>query len=242
MKALILNSGLGSRMGDITNTHPKCMTDLDQEETIVSRQLNLLSECGIKSVVMTTGYYNENLQEYCNNLGLDINITYVNNPKYKETNYIYSIYCAKDELHDDIIMMHGDLVFTLEVLKKVIKDKKSIMTVSSTLPLPEKDFKSVITGETIEKVGIDFFDNAMAAQPLYKINKADWEIWLNSIISFCENNNVKCYAENAFNVVSDKCKIYPLDIKDELCSEIDNPEDLEVIQKRLKQYKSGEHR
>lgn len=242
MKALILNSGLGSRMGDITSTHPKCMTNLDQEETIVSRQLNLLNECGIKSVVMTTGYYNEILQEYCNNLGLDINITYVNNSKYKETNYIYSIYCAKDELHDDIIMMHGDLVFTLEVLKKVIKAKKSIMTVSSTLPLPEKDFKSVITGETIEKVGIDFFDNAMAAQPLYKINKADWEIWLNSIINFCENNNVKCYAENAFNVVSDKCKIYPLDIKDELCSEIDNPEDLEVIQKRLKQYKSGGHR
>ena len=171
MKALILNSGLGSRMGDITKTHPKCMTDLDKEETIVSRQLNLLNECGIKSVVMTTGYYNEILQDYCDNLELGINITYVNNPKFNETNYIYSIYCAKDELHDDIIMMHGDLVFTLEVLKKVVQDKRSVMAVSSTLPLPEKDFKSVITKDTIEKVGIDFFDNAMAAQPLYKINK-----------------------------------------------------------------------
>ena len=242
MKALILNSGLGSRMGDITKTHPKCMTDLDKEETIVSRQLNLLNECGIKSVVMTTGYYNEILQDYCDNLELGINITYVNNPKFNETNYIYSIYCAKDELHDDIIMMHGDLVFTLEVLKKVVQDKRSVMAVSSTLPLPEKDFKSVITKDTIEKVGIDFFDNAMAAQPLYKINKEDWEVWLNSIISFCENNNVKCYAENAFNLVSDKCRIYPLDVKDELCSEIDNPEDLEKISQKLKVYKTGGNR
>lgn len=237
MKALILNSGLGSRMGDITNTHPKCMTEIDENETIVSRQLKLLKECGVEDVVMTTGYFNEILQEYCDNLGLGINIKYVNNPKYRETNYIYSIYCAKEELHDDIIMMHGDLVYTLEILKKIIQDKKSVMTISSTLPLPEKDFKSVITGETIEKVGINYFDSAYAAQPLYKINKDDWEIWLNSIINFCEKGDVKCYAENALNVVSDKCRIYPLDVKDELCSEIDNPEDLERISEELKTYK-----
>jgi len=42
MKALILNSGLGSRMGEITKTHPKCMTEILEEETIVSRQLKLL--------------------------------------------------------------------------------------------------------------------------------------------------------------------------------------------------------
>ena len=30
MKALILNSGLGSRMGVITNEHPKCMTEISK--------------------------------------------------------------------------------------------------------------------------------------------------------------------------------------------------------------------
>ena len=239
MKALIMNSGLGSRMGDITTTHPKCMTEIDCNETIVSRQLSLLKKCGVTDIVMTTGYFDEVLKNYCNNLGLDINITYVNNPKYRETNYIYSIYCAREYLHDDIIMMHGDLVFTLNILKNIIQNDKSVMTVSSTLPIPEKDFKAVITGENIEKVGINFFDNALAAQPLYKIKKEDWEIWLNSMINFCENNIVKVYAENAFNEVSDKCLIYPLDIKNELCNEIDNPEDLKDISNKLKKYKLG---
>lgn len=239
MKALILNSGLGSRMGDITNTHPKCMTEIDGNETIVSRQLKLLKICGIDEVVMTTGYFNEILQDYCNKLGIDININFINNPKYRETNYIYSIYCAREYLHDDIVMMHGDLVYTLEILKKLIKDKRSVMTVSSTLPLPEKDFKSVIMDETIQKVGINYFESAMACQPLYKINKEDWEVWLDSIIQFCENNDVKCYAENAFNSVSNRCKIYPFDVKDELCSEIDNKEDLENVSKKLKFYKLG---
>ncbi len=234
MKALILNSGLGSRMGDITNTHPKCMTEIQDNETIISRQLNLLKECGITEVVMTTGYFNEVLQDYCNSLGLGMNITYVNNPKYMETNYIYSIYCAKDFLDDDIILMHGDLVFSKNVLKNVLSSVKSCMTVSSTLPLPEKDFKAVIHEGKIEKVGIEFFDDAQAAQPLYKINKDDWKVWLNNIIKFCENDNRKCYAENAFNEVSDKCSIYPLDVKNDLCSEIDNPEDLKKVSTILK--------
>ena len=239
MKALILNSGLGSRMGDITNTHPKCMTEIDQDETIVGRQISLLRKSGIKDIVMTTGYFDSVLRDYCDSLYNDINYTYVFNPRYSETNYIYSIYCARDYLHDDIILMHGDLVFTLNVLKKVIASNESVMTVSSTLPLPEKDFKAVIIDNKITKVGINFFDNALSAQPLYKIKKADWEVWLNNIISFCESDNFKCYAENAFNEVSDKCLIYPLDVKDELCSEIDNIEDLEKVSRELIEYKKN---
>ena len=120
MKALILNSGVGSRMGDITHSHPKCMTEIANDETIISRQLELLKKCGINSVVMTTGYLDKVLEDYCNNLGLDLDIEYVKNPRFRETNAIYSIYCARDYLHDDIVMMHGDLVFTLEVLKKLL--------------------------------------------------------------------------------------------------------------------------
>ena len=44
MKALILNSGMGSRMGDLTNEHPKCMTDISETETILSRQLRQIAK------------------------------------------------------------------------------------------------------------------------------------------------------------------------------------------------------
>ena len=44
MKVLILNSGLGYRMGVLTKEHPKCMTDISEKETILSRQLRILSE------------------------------------------------------------------------------------------------------------------------------------------------------------------------------------------------------
>ncbi|MBQ7072661.1 MAG: phosphoenolpyruvate mutase [Bacteroidales bacterium] len=235
MKVLILNSGLGRRMGVLSSEHPKCMTEISHRNTILSRQLRQVAEYGIKEVVITTGYFNQVLIDYCNFLQLPIKITFVNNPIYDKTNYIYSIYCAREYLRDDdIVLMHGDLVFENQVFEKVIENPESCMAVSSTLPLPEKDFKAVIKDGKIEKVGVEFFDNALAAQPLYKVNKADWQVWLAGIEQFCVADNVNCYAEKALNEVSDKCVVRPLDVKDMLCSEVDTPEDLAKIIERLK--------
>lgn len=234
MKALILNSGLGHRMGDITSKQPKCMTEISQTETILSRQLKLIAAAGIQEVVMTTGYFDETLMEYCQSLNIPLRYTFVKNPLYAETNYIYSIFCARDYLDDDILLMHGDLVFETSVLDGLLEQDKSCMKVSSTLSLPEKDFKAVVHKGRVEKVGVEFFTDALEAQALYKLKKDDWKIWLNEIVAFCEADQCKCYAENAFNVISDKCKIYAYDTKDRLCSEIDTPEDLKMVTECLK--------
>lgn len=236
MKALILNSGLGHRMGVLTKEHPKCMTEISYRNTILSRQLRQLAAFGIEEVVMTTGYYDRVLVDYCCDLHLPLKFTFVNNPRYDTTNYIYSIYCAKDLLKDDdVILMHGDLVFENLVMEAVVESEFSCVAVSSTQSLPEKDFKAVLKNGRVEKVGVEFFENAVAAQPLYKIRKGDWLIWLDSIEKFCENENNNVYAEDAFNVVSEQCHIYPLDMKDMLCAEIDTPEDLNIVSAKLKE-------
>ena len=82
MKALILNSGLGSRMGVLTSEHPKCMTEITARDTILSSQLRLIAEAGIEEVVMTTGYYDDVLVNYCESLDLPLHFTFVKNTVY----------------------------------------------------------------------------------------------------------------------------------------------------------------
>ncbi len=238
MKALILNSGLGSRMGALTSEHPKCMTEISHHDTILSRQLRQIAGAGIEEVVMTTGYYDGVLVKYCQDLDLPIRFTFVNNPVYDKTNYIYSIYCAKDYLEDDIILMHGDLVFENEVFDRVVSSPVSCMTVSSTLPLPEKDFKAQVVNGMVMKVGVNIFNEAMEAQALYHLKRDDWRVWLDKIIEFCDNDNRKVYAENALNELDGAANIHALDVKDLLCSEIDNPEDLAVVTTKLREIGS----
>lgn len=235
MKALILNSGLGRRMGVLTSEHPKCMTEIGVHDTILSRQLRLIAAAGVTEVVMTTGYFDEVLVNYCRALDLPLHFTFVNNPRYAETNYIYSIYCAREHLDDDILLMHGDLVFEASVLDDVLACPTSCMKVSSTLPLPEKDFKAVVRGGQVQKVGVGFFDEAMEAQALYKLNRADWLVWLERIAAFVESGNDNCYAENALNELEGACRIAALDVQDRLCAEIDTAEDLTNVTARLRE-------
>lgn len=238
MKVLILNSGMGTRMGkDSSEKQHKCMTSLTGEESIVSRQLRMIEEVGLRDVIMTTGSNEEKLVEYCNSLNSKINLRFVKNERYSETNYIYSIFCAREYLDDDIILMHGDLVFEKDVLCDVVNNNTSCMVVSTAVELPDKDFKAVINDGKIVKVGIEFFHNAIAAQPLYKLYRDDWRKWLNKITQFCENNNVKCYAENALNEIAEGCGIYPYDVGTRLCQEVDTKDDLEKVINKLEKYR-----
>ncbi len=239
MKALILNSGLGRRMGVLTSEHPKCMTEITFNDTILSRQLKLLAKAGIEQVVMTTGLFDNILVNYCKSLNLPLEFRFVKNPIYDKTNYIYSIYCAKDLLKDeDILLMHGDIVFEESALDDILSFDGSCMATSSTLELPEKDFKAVVEDGLVKKVGVEFFDNAREAQALYKLQKEDWNIWLDEIIRFVENDDVNCYAEKALNQVSDRMHITAYDLKDKLCAEIDTPEDLAVISNKIREIEN----
>lgn len=221
-------------MGSLTSEHPKCMTEISATDTILSRQLRLLKNVGINEIVITTGYYDQVLVDYCNSLDMDLKITFVNNPLFYKTNYIYSIYRAKELLDDDIVLMHGDLVFESSVLNDIVFSPCSSMKVSSTLPIPQKDFKAVVIDGEVKKVGVEYFDSAMEAQALYKLNKKDWNVWLDKITEYCESGKRNCYAEVALNEITDQCHIKALDVKDRLCSEIDNPEDLRMVSDKLK--------
>lgn len=239
MKALILNSGLGSRMRVLTKEHPKCMTDLPFGESILSRQLRLLSECGVEEAIITTGYYDKVLADYAESLEKRPRLTFVKNERYAETNYIFSIYRAISRLEGDILLLHGDLVFEKSVLLKVLASQKSCMTVSSTQPLPEKDFKAVVKEGRIKAVGIHFFESAVAAQPLYLLKEADKKVWFEEIKRFVEEGNDKVYAENALNEVSDRMELVPLDVLDALDAEVDTPEDLDAVSELVRKCGEG---
>ena len=238
MRALILNSGLGSRMGVLTSEHPKCMTEISPRETILSRQLRQLSEAGVKQVVITTGLFAQALEAYCESLDLPLAYTFVHNPDFRITNYIYSIYLAREVLDDDLLLMHGDLVFENEVLDRVLASEGSCMTVSTTLPLPKKDFKAVIRDGRVQKVGVGFFENAAAAQALYHLKRDDWRKWLKEIEAFVDAGKLTVYAEEALNALDGAAGIAPLDVKDLLCAEVDDPQDLAVVTRRLKEVEN----
>lgn len=83
MKALILNSGMGRRMGILTSDQPKCMTEISVKETIISRQLKQIYDIGIKEVIITIGYLGDELINYCKRLDIPLKYTFIKNEEYE---------------------------------------------------------------------------------------------------------------------------------------------------------------
>lgn len=233
MKALILNSGTGKRMGELTREHPKCMTPIGESHTILSWQLELLRQVGITDVVITTGPFAGALEHYA--LERLPSIQFVHNPQYNETNYIYSMYLARELLRDGLILLHGDLVLEKSVLEELLAVPKSAVAVEWDIPLPEKDFKARTLRGRVREIGVNVFGgDCVASQPAYKLQKADMEAWLEAISGFCRRGETGVYAENALNTILDRVEMVPVALEGRLCSEIDNPEDLEIISRRFR--------
>lgn len=227
MKAIIFNSGLGKRMGEFTQTHHKSMAMLKNGETVFARQIRILSECGIREFIVTTGPFHEQLEETAAKFP-ELTFHFVRNPIYDKTNYIYSMYLARELFDDDVLMLHGDLVFNKKLVEKIIAcPEENTGCVNQKLPQPEKDFKARIVDDQIREVSVKIFDgNCYAFQPLYKLSKAALAAWTRRVEQFIEKGTDGVYAENALNeLLGDEVKIHAFSYEDDYVDEIDNLDD-----------------
>lgn len=226
MKAVIFNSGLGNRMGDFTHTHHKSMSTLKDGETIFHRQIRLLSAEGIKDFIVTTGPFEEQLKSEAADFP-ELNFTFVRNDIYDKTNYIYSMYLAREFMDDDLVFLHGDLVFNRKLVHDVLNcEEKNTATVNFKKALPEKDFKGRVKDGKVLEVSIKIFDeDCFAFQPFYKMEKATASAWIGKVVEFIHKGEDKCYAENALNEIFPALNVRAFSYEDYYIDEIDNLDD-----------------
>ncbi len=233
MKTIIINGGPGKRMNKLTKNKPKCLVELNKDETILGRQLKILRKNNLEEIIMITGYKGEQIKRYVDTKFPEFKVEYVNNPIYAETNYIYALSLIRDKIDDNIISVHGDMVFDEAPFKRLIYSKYPNAVLMSKELIPAKDFKGKVENGIVIKIGVDVFgDNCYFLVPLYKLSKNKFLLWLDEIDDFLKRGETKVYAENAFNNISSKIGLKPVYFT-ELCNEVDDERDLKNIKKEL---------
>ncbi len=227
MKAVILNSGEGKRMDELTDEKPKCMVKLN-EETILARQLRLLSDFGVKDVIITTGPFEEKLRKHAEAVS-DLNFEFVYNPEYGSTNYIYSLYLVDDIVgKENVLLLHGDLCFEREVLNKLVGDGNTGL-INTDEDSPKKDFDAQVVDGLVKEIGVDLdYKDKVGFMPFYHLSNTDFAKWIRSIEEFVDEGELRVYAEDALNPLleSEEVRIKGVDFSDNFCMEIDTQKDL----------------
>ena len=113
MKVIILCAGLGSRLRPHTDNRPKCMVEV-ADKPIVRHQLDLFAEFGIKEITLVTGYKADVIPYD--------DVAKIHNRDYDSTNMLHSLFLAKELFlqNEDILVSYGDIIYTKEVLQKII--------------------------------------------------------------------------------------------------------------------------
>lgn len=224
-------------MGELTERKPKCLVQLADGSTLLSRQMDQIVKCGIEDILITTGPFESMITDYVEKKYGNVRVRYVCNPMYQHTNYIYSMYLAKKYLVEDILLLHGDIVMSDKCLPQFLSGADdNCVIVDSRLPLPDKDFKAEIRQGRIHRIGVDVNgEHCLPLFPVYLLSKDFMTSWMRAIESFVEQKNVKVYAENALNKILGTLELLPYDLRLGFCREIDTTSDLQEINTLLEE-------
>lgn len=116
MKAIILAAGVGRRLSDSVTEHPKCLLNLGGR-TLLDRMLGSLAAVGVPEVVIVVGHLGDQIQAATADRG---NVRTLVNPNFRK-GAVLSLWTAREELDDDVVIMTADVLFPTELLRRLIE-------------------------------------------------------------------------------------------------------------------------
>jgi len=90
-------------------------------QTILERALGALRESGIESIVVVRGYHSNRINYP--------NVTYYQNPNFRNNNILASLFRAEREMTDDFIFSYSDILYSKEIVQKLLYTEADIALV-----------------------------------------------------------------------------------------------------------------
>jgi len=236
--AVVLAAGLGSRLKPLTDEVPKCMTEVNGKP-ILQQTIEILEKYGITRTVIVVGYLGQHVIEKLGNSYRNMQLKYIRNDIYKETNSMYSAWLAREYLEKGAILIEGDTVFDESLIKSVLstdEDKTCWIVDSFT---SENDGSMSITDKSGRIVDLkivrgklkEYKDNYFKSTGILKITSEYGKLFSEWLDIDVKEGNVQIYYDLVIAKHLKDTLIFVCDITGKQWKEIDSLEDLKKTEK-----------
>ncbi len=154
MKAIILAAGRGERLRPLTDHIPKCLIPIEGAP-ILEHMLYRIEWCGLKDVVLVTGFEADCIRRYVTRLGVDgLRVEFVFNERFAETNNLYSLWLALRDNAGPLTIFNADDYFNVHILEALENTSAdSAAVIDFTRPLPSDAMKTHVDGSRVTFLG-----------------------------------------------------------------------------------------
>ena len=156
MRAVILSAGQGRRLLPLTADTPKCLLDVCGR-SVLEWQIDQLARCGIERVTVLIGYGAEQVESLLAERYPGGLVRTLYNPFYQVADNLGTCWIARDEMHEDFLLLNGDTLFEADIPRKLLDAPERPVTVTTDRkPAYDADDMKVSTdGERLLRVGKD---------------------------------------------------------------------------------------
>lgn len=144
MEAIILVAGRGIRLKPLTNDIPKCLIEVNGK-VILDNALEIFEQNGIKKVTLVIGYFGNKIKQHICDKFKGMDIHYVENKFYDQTNTSYSLWLALKNLDPSgaLLILEGDVFFEKKLIMEFLCDE-------STTSTAVQKYNSTLDGSFVE--------------------------------------------------------------------------------------------
>jgi choline kinase len=224
MKAVILAAGIGRRLMPLTREKPKALLEVGGKP-ILGYQLESLSRYfKMEDVIIVVGHCARMIEEYAPAC------TIVHNPRFQDTNNMYSLWLVKDFVHDGLLLLNSDVLFHPRILSNLLKSgDESAVVVDSSQKLGDEEMKVVLKGGRLESVAKTLNPSTASGEfiGVAKFSGSASHALFKEIGELIGKGAVNDWFESALAGIARRLEIRAVDTRGLPWVEIDSPADLE---------------
>lgn len=199
MKVIILAAGVGKRLWPLTQHRPKCLIELGGR-TLLARYLDALAGVGIRQAVIVVGYKQDMIRSAVAADSRGVDVRYLLNEHYQRGS-ISSLWLARTELDDDVLIMDADVLFHREILRRLITSTwPTALLMDETVKQTTEECMVVVRGGRVvalTKRMPERYDFAGEGVGFLKVRRADTGALINSLKGHADRGELDMEYEDA---------------------------------------------
>jgi UDP-N-acetylglucosamine diphosphorylase/glucosamine-1-phosphate N-acetyltransferase len=178
VKAVVLAAGEGVRLQPVTLTRPKHLIKVGGKP-ILEHCLRALKSCGIDEIVLVVHYMADAVRGYFGDgQSLGLKVEYVEQKEVLGTGNAVGI--VEPFVEDDFLLVYGDLLFTVEAVKKVVGlyEKEKPVVTMTVVPVDNPEGYGIVEVDDegdvkriVEKPGREDASSNLANAGIYVFSK-----------------------------------------------------------------------